>query len=180
MGRSPGFRVYRTQLFALLRLAFAPAPPLGLTSLRTISRRPIMQKVRGRTFPRGHSASTACRRTVSSSISLPSPGFFSPFPHGTCALSVSEEYLALEDGPPRFPPDFSCPAVLRYPLGPFPTDYRAVTFFGRAFHPVRLVGPFPSRGPYNPCGTRVPRFGLLPVRSPLLRESLLLSFPPGT
>ena len=31
---------------------------------------------------------TACRHTVSESISLPSPGFFSPFPHGTCALSV--------------------------------------------------------------------------------------------
>ena len=27
--------------------------------------------------------STACRRTVSGSISLPSPGCFSPFPHGT-------------------------------------------------------------------------------------------------
>lgn len=37
---------------------------------------------------------------VSGSISLPSPGFFSLFPHGTCSLSVSKEYLALEDGPP--------------------------------------------------------------------------------
>ena len=33
-------------------------------------------------------ALTACRHTVSGSISLPSPGFFSPFPHGTGALSV--------------------------------------------------------------------------------------------
>ncbi len=32
-------------------------------------------------------------------FSLPSPGFFSPFPHGTGSLSVSQEYLALEDGP---------------------------------------------------------------------------------
>ena len=31
---------------------------------------------------------TGCKRTVSDSISLPLPGFFSPFPHGTCALSV--------------------------------------------------------------------------------------------
>jgi hypothetical protein len=31
---------------------------------------------------------TACKRTVSGSISLPSPGFFSPFPHGTGSLSV--------------------------------------------------------------------------------------------
>src|SRR5205085_4226148 len=45
-------------------------------------------------------ASTACTHTVSGSFSLPSPGFFSPFPHGTCSLSVSKEYLALEDGPP--------------------------------------------------------------------------------
>ena len=35
-------------------------------------------------------ASTACTHTVSDSISLPSPGFFSPFPHGTSSLSVSK------------------------------------------------------------------------------------------
>jgi hypothetical protein len=31
---------------------------------------------------------TGCKHTVSDSISLPSPGFFSPFPHGTFPLSV--------------------------------------------------------------------------------------------
>ncbi len=36
-------------------------------------------------------------------------------------------------------------------------------------------------GPYNPCSTRrCNRFGLFRVRSPLLSESLLFSFPPGT
>ena len=30
----------------------------------------------------------------------PRLGFFSPFPHGTCTLSVIEEYLGLEGGPP--------------------------------------------------------------------------------
>ena len=45
----------------------------------------------------------------------PLPGFFSPFPHGTCSLSVTREYLALRDGPRRFRQDFSCPAVLRIP-----------------------------------------------------------------
>src|SRR5208282_3987365 len=63
-------------------------------------------------------ALTACRHTVSGSISLPSPGFFSPFPHGTGALSVIRRYLALEDGPPSFPQGFSCPVVLRIPIGP--------------------------------------------------------------
>ncbi len=33
--------------------------------------------------------------------------------------------------------------------------------------------------PYNPAG-RTRRFGLIPVRSPLLRESRLISLPPGT
>ena len=42
----------------------------------------------------------------------PLPGFFSPFPHGTCSLSVVGEYLALEDGPSGFPQDFTCPMVL--------------------------------------------------------------------
>jgi hypothetical protein len=55
---------------------------------------------------------TACKRAVSGTLSLPTLGYFSPFPHGTRALSVAEEYLALEDGPPGFRPGFSCPAVL--------------------------------------------------------------------
>ena len=46
----------------------------------------------------------------------PLPGFFSPFPHGTCSLSVTREYLALRDGPRCFRQDFSCPVVLRIPL----------------------------------------------------------------
>jgi hypothetical protein len=45
---------------------------------------------------------TACKPTVSGSISLPSPGYFSPFPHGTGPLSVTREYLALRGGPRRF------------------------------------------------------------------------------
>ena len=51
---------------------------------------------------------------VSGSISLPSPGFFSPFPHGTTSLSVAVTYLALESGLPSFRQGFSCPAVLRF------------------------------------------------------------------
>ena len=59
-------------------------------------------------------APTACTHTVSGSISLPSPGFFSPFPHGTSSLSVGRSYLALEDGPPMFRQDFTCPALLNF------------------------------------------------------------------
>src|SRR5437899_3720170 len=62
-----------------------------------------------------HSPPTACRHTVSGTISLPSQGFFSPFPHGTGSLSVAREYLALRDGPRSFSRDFTCPAILRTP-----------------------------------------------------------------
>ena len=53
---------------------------------------------------------------VSGSFSLPCSGFFSPFPHGTGSLSVSQEYLALADGPAGFTQGFTCPALLRIPL----------------------------------------------------------------
>ena len=53
---------------------------------------------------------------VSGSISLLYSRFFSPFPHGTGSLSVSQEYLALPDGTGRFRRDFAGPALLRIPL----------------------------------------------------------------
>ncbi len=88
----------------------------------------------------GHSPPTACRRVVSGTISLPSQGFFSPFPHGTGSLSVANWYLALPDGPGRFPQGSTCPAVLR---SHWKEDciftYGAVTLYGRPFQTVRLT-----------------------------------------
>jgi hypothetical protein len=72
-------------------------------------------------------ALTACTHPVSGSISLPSPGFFSPFPHGTGSLSVDNEYLALEDGPPIFRQGFTCLALL---------DFTSLTFRIRGYHPL--------------------------------------------
>ena len=111
MGRSHGFASTTTNYSALFRLAFATDPILKiLTSLVKVTRRLIMQKAR-RHPPRR--TPTACKRMVSGSISLPYSGFFSPFPHGTGSLSVSQEYLALRDGPHRFIQGFTCPALLR-------------------------------------------------------------------
>ncbi len=110
MGRSHGFASTATDCIALFRLAFATDPDLKpLTLPATVTRRLIMQKARR--HPNG--APTACRRMVSGSISLPCSGFFSPFPHGTGSLSVSQEYLALPDGPGRFTQGYTCPALLR-------------------------------------------------------------------
>ncbi len=104
---------------------------------------------------------------VSGSISLPSPGFFSPFPHGTSALSVATEYLALDRGRPRFRPGFSCPAVLRYRI----TETNL--FRVRGFHPLRQAFPEPFHYKLilsqlcglSPCGptTPVKRVWALPI-----------------
>ena len=59
-------------------------------------------------------APTACRHPVSGSVSPPLSGCFSPFPHGTGSLSVVEEYLGLEGGPPMFGQGFTCPALLEH------------------------------------------------------------------
>ena len=119
-------------------------------------------------------APTACRRMVSGSISTFLSKCFSPFPHGTGSLSVSFEYLALPDGPGGFAQDFSCPALLRIPL---------CSTWLRVPDSHRLRSLFPKRSTrranatsrsYNPEGaSRHPRFGLFPVRSPLLGESLI-------
>jgi hypothetical protein len=43
------------------------------------------------------------------------PGVLFTFPSRYYPLSVTKEYLALGGGPPCFPPDFTCPAVLWIP-----------------------------------------------------------------
>ena len=140
MDRSLGFGSTADYSVALFRLAFATAPPVNGINLATYSNSPV-HYTKGTPLdysgiPKGpFHPPTACRHTVSGSISLPSPGFFSPFPHGTSSLSVTREYLALGGGPPRFPQDSSCPVVLgketqevRYPF-----VYRAITVFGLPF-----------------------------------------------
>src|ERR1700735_1760301 len=69
----------------------------------------------------------------------PSPGCFSPFPHGTCSLSVTREYLGLGGGPPRFTRDFSGPVLLGIPSGSRPGfAYGGITRYASAFQRLRL------------------------------------------
>jgi hypothetical protein len=92
MVSSPGFgstpsdsTPYSDSLSLRLRLFAALTLPLRVT------RWLILQEARHHTADSRkslHSALTACKRTVSGSISLPEQGCFSPFPHGTCSLSV--------------------------------------------------------------------------------------------
>ena len=71
---------------------------------------------------------------VSGSISLLYSRFFSPFPHGTGSLSVSQKYLALPDGTGRFRRDFAGPALLRIPLW-------AKSLRGQGYHLLWLTFP---------------------------------------
>ena len=136
-----------------------------------------MQKARRH---QNYLAPTACKRMVSGTISLLYSRCFSPFPHGTCSLSVSQEYLALPDGPGKFTQNFSCSALLRILLD-------ADCLRGRGYHSLWPFFPkrFTSRtlsccSPITPALPKQYWFGLVPFRSPLLRESLLFSSPPGT
>src|SRR5205823_5528760 len=117
MGRSLRFGSMTRDSGALFRLAFATAPPHGLTLPHIITRRLILQKARGH-FTSARRLITLPRLVGTRFQVLfhdPSPGHFSPFPHGTCALSVTREYLGLGGGPPGFTRDFSGPVLLGIP-----------------------------------------------------------------
>ena len=87
---------------------------------------------------------TDCRRSVSGTVSLPSSGCFSPFPHGTGSLSVSKEYLAFEGGPPMFRQDFTCPALLNT------SDHASYT----GLSPISLRFPTDSSHTHSSAGPR--------------------------
>lgn len=157
-----------------LKLAFATDPSLKLLPwLYIVTRRFIMQKARCHPTKE---APTACKQTGSGSISILYARYFSPFLHSTRSLSVSKEYLALGDGPPRFTQDFTCPALLRILLAKPSLQIRD-------YHPLWWSFPtrFFSLPPVTHCSPTTPHlpkqkwFGLVPVRSPLLRESLFCS-----
>ena len=95
-----------------------------------------------------------------------------------------DEYLALEGGPPSFRRDSSCPAVLRYPDHPQVNAfaYGALTLSGGPFQVASASIPLRTGKPHPDPTTPGPKtwFGLFPFRSPLLRESRLISLPGDT
>src|SRR5829696_3855761 len=142
-----------------------------------------MQKARSQSHRglRPSQPPTACKQMVSGSLSLPAQGCFSPVPHGTRPLSVTRESLALEGGPPSFTPDYSSRALLRNTTSTNTSPSR--TGLSPSLAPrsrgLPLASFVPSVGPTTPR-PQGPRFGLGPVRSPLLGASRLISLPPGT
>ena len=162
MGRSPGFGSTADD-FAPFRTRFRSGSGPEALNLAANGNSPAHSSI-GTLSARGypHGPRTACRRTVSGSISLPLRGAF----HLSLAvLSTIGRHgsLALEGGPPSFPRGSTCPAVLgwsRHRLR-MPFAYRALTLSGRPSQTVRLGcvqqrrGYRPNRAtPTTPCRQR--------------------------
>ena len=171
----PTYSPYSDSLSLRLRLC-------ALTLLRRITRRLIKQKARDQAFPCGHSPFAACRCTVSGSISLPSLGFFSPFPHGTGSLSVRSLYLALRNGLRRFRQSFTCSALLRYRLRVWMIfAYTAFTLYGPTFQrgsANHQIGNSTVAGPTTPAAPKwVPRQNQITVLKFTHASKQFLSLP---
>ena len=155
----------------------------------------MMQEVRRRTCPEGHSASTACKHTVSGSISFPSRGSF----HLSLTVLVhyrSPRVFSLGAWSPQFPTRFHVSRGTQdHDREPSPFAYGTFTPCGGSFqrpsarvtvcNSRKGLETFPSHVLQPPDDIRLEPtkssgFGLIPFRSPLLRESLLISFPRGT
>ena len=125
--------------------------------------------------------STACKHRVSGSVSLPSPGCFSPFPHGTVryrSLRVS----SLGEWAPQLHTGFHVSGATQEPLRPTSACARPGCHgLWRRFPDVFGYLKEHQRGAaadaawsYNPrvarpAGLTPHEFGHAPVRSPLLR-----------
>ena len=176
MGRSPGFGSTPTDYFALFRLGFPSAPGLQpLTSPASVTRRTVLQKVRGSAYKDVPQLVNIWFQVLFHSP----PGVLFTFPSQYYALSVTKEYLALRGGPRVFPQGFSCLVVLWIP--PCRSRFRL-----RGFHPLWPAFPKPfcylSRINYavrTPGRTR-PGLGSSVFARRYLRNHLLFSLPPAT
>ena len=107
----------------------------------------------------------------------PLPGVLPTFPSRYWFAIGLPQCSALRGGPRGFGRDSSCPDLLRTPA--VHTRVRPV----RGCHPLRRGFPAASgstrrdssREPTTPKRPKTQRFGLIPVRSPLLGESIFLS-----
>ena len=141
MDRSPGFGSAYTDCIsigdvdALFRHGFPSAPHLKcLTSPVNVTRRTVLQKVRGCT----HMVLPQFVNTGFQVLFHSPPGVLFTFPSQYSALSVTKEYLALRGGPRSFPQGFSCLVVLWILLCFLP-------FRLRGSHPLWPVFPEPFR-----------------------------------
>src|SRR5215467_5352454 len=197
MGRSLRFGSTACDSDALFRLAFATATPHGLTLPHTVTRRLILQKARGHftSDSKVRHAPTACRHTVSGTISRPLTGALFTFPSRYLFAIGHQGVFRLRRWSSQIHTGFLGPRAT------WDTARKSRRFRLRGYHPLCRWFPPSSAidaisyflpdqqlrlgSPATPVTQRLlaltrNRFGLFPFRSPLLRESRLLSLPVGT
>ena len=144
-----------------------------------------MQKARRHPSPESEDpgrAPTACMHTVSGSISL---AVRRSFHLSLTVLFTIGHRLVFSLGrwSSRIQPGFHVSRPTRGPhrLAYSHFAYGTLTLCGRTFQYRSAMLRFALRcGPTTPGWVSPPGFGLFPFRSPLLWESRLISFPPGT
>ena len=109
---------------------------------------------------------------------------FSPFPHGTCLLSVSNQYLALDEiYHPLCAPIPRNVTLRRYTVhGGLQMTNGTLTLIDALFQEAYICASAGNAISRLQFKARGPNFHaeLIPVHSPLLRESYLVSYPPLT
>ena len=131
MGRSPGFGSTLTDFTPYSDLVSLRLHTLKcLTSPASVTRRTVLQKVRGCTYKVLPQFVNIWFQVLFHSP----PGVLFTFPSQYYALSVTKEYLGLRGGPRSFHQGFSCLDVLWIPLSQF-------SFRLRGFHPLRQAFP---------------------------------------
>ena len=146
---SPGFASAARDLSAILKARFRCGSFPNLTSPHTATRWLILQKARRHG---AKAAPTACRRTVSGTVSLPSRGAFH------LSLTVLVRYRSLESVQPwRVVPPASDRVSRARPYsgaascGGLGAAYGALTLSRRPSHAVPLPSPFvTASGVYSP------------------------------
>ena len=88
-------------------------------------------------------------------------------------LSVTRSYLALGDGPPVFPPDSTCPVVLWILAVLLGFHLQVCHFLWTCFPTRSVILTLHYRVRYPNSALLLRWFGLFPVRSPLLRKSIV-------
>jgi hypothetical protein len=192
MARSLRFGSWACNSNALFGLAFATATPHGLTSLHTANSQAHSSKG---TQSHHKDAPTACRHTVSGTISLRSRGTFH---HSLTVLSAigHQGIFRLNGWSRQIHTGFLGPratwVVLKRAVDISATGVLPST--PGLSHALRLHQRFLTRRPTGRLIKRTPttpytqplpgitriRFGLIQFRSPLLPESRLFSLPAGT
>ena len=178
------------RLNALFRLAFAPASPHGLTSPHTVTRWLILQKARRRPV--------RLRLIVDQRFQVlfhSPPGVLFTFPSRYSCTIGHLRILSLTRWSSQIHTGFHGPGATRVSVRRWSNFvYGTLTPCGAPFQNASTIQPFgnsvthqalrrtdPTTPEWQRRSAIAPHwFRLFPFRSPLLRESLLLSVPCGT